>query len=628
MRRILSVRVLVLSAVAALLGVGLAHAQGVHSSEPPAADATADRPGAKLYAARCASCHDNPVDRIPPLAYLAVAKTPNQVIRSLTTGVMQPMAAGLSADQIKTLATFITHQEPLPEPDPNANRCSAAAKPLRASAGDWPVWGGDAGASRRQLKAGFSAADVSRLKVKWVFAYPGNLADGQPTVFGDRVFVGNRTGRVFSLDADTGCTRWWADAEAGVRAAISIGALPNAKRIAAFFTAENGFVHAVDANDGAPIWKARVADHPLIRISGSPVLYKDRLYVPISSLEEVALSDPKYPCCTLRGGVVALDAASGKVVWAAHTIADEARSIGKSPGGVPMFGPAGASVFSPPTIDAKRKLIYVGTGNSHSQVSDQAANAVIAFDLATGDRRWVTQVTPKDDTCAGALRPDGCAHVGPDWGFAAPPALATVGGKDVVVAVSKDGEAYGFAPDDGRLLWNLKLKPGDSQSPGGPWGVTVDGRNLYVGGADLNPAPGVVVGGVYAVDIATGKLAWHQPPPPAACSWGDSPGKSATLYQMVTCTEAQPSALVMIPGVVFAGSVDGHIRGYAATDGKIIWDFDTGIPFPAVDGVTANGGSMNYGALAIGGGALYVNSGGGGNHRSGDALIAFTVDGR
>ena len=46
------------------------------------------------------------------------------------------------------------------------------------------------------LKA--ATADLPRLKVKWVFAYPGNIADSQPTIAGHMLFVANHAGRVFA----------------------------------------------------------------------------------------------------------------------------------------------------------------------------------------------------------------------------------------------------------------------------------------------------------------------------------------------------------------------------------------------------------------------------------------------
>jgi polyvinyl alcohol dehydrogenase (cytochrome) len=594
----------------------------------PVPTPAADQPGAGLYAERCAQCHDHPADRIPARAFLSIVKTPEQVVTALTEGVMQPQAAGLDAAQIRSLATFITGKEPgaTHDADPMANRCATAAEPIKFGDGDWSDWGHDPGNTRFQDRPGFSAADIPRLKVKWVFAYPGNVADGQPVVAGHELFVGNRAGRVFALDAKTGCAYWTFRAEGGVHAAVVIG--PRRQGSAAYVATENGFLHALDARTGAPIWTTRVEDHPSTRLTGSATLYQGRLYVPIASLEEVALFNANYACCTFRGGLAAVDAETGKVLWKVHTIDREPAQIGVSASGTKLFGPAGAAVFSSPTIDPKRKAVYIGTGNSYSQASTEGANSVMAFDLDTGARRWSTQVMPDDDVCPKAESPADCAHTGPDFDFAAPPILPRLpGGREILVAITKADEIYGFDPDDhGKIVWREKLGKGSRTA--GVWGLATDGDTIYAGSADVRPAPGVTVGGLTAIDAATGATLWHTPAPPAVCGWGDAPNALAAANGAVSCSPAQPGAAAAIPGAVFSGSVDGHMRAFSGKTGAMLWDFDTAQSFKAVNGAMAIGGSISNGAEAVAGGMLYVNSGSAGVHQPGDALIAFSIDGK
>jgi polyvinyl alcohol dehydrogenase (cytochrome) len=594
----------------------------------PAPDAT--QPGAVLYAQRCAQCHDHPVDRIPPRVFLTIVKTPEQVITALTSGVMQPMAAGLSADQIKSLASFITGKEPgaTHDPDPMANRCAdTTATTVSVGPHDWNGWGPNSGNSRFQADAGIKASDVSKLKVKWVFAYPGNVADGQPVVAGGRVFVANRSGHVFALDAKTGCTYWTFTAEGGIHAAISVGPLPGGKS-AAYVTTENGYLHALDATTGAPIWTTRVEDHPATRLTGSPTLYDGRIYVPLSSLEEVSLFNPNYACCTFRGGVAAIDALTGKMLWKSHTIEEEPKQIGVNAAGTKLFGPAGVAIFSSLTIDPKRKLIYAGTGNSYTQASTPVGNAIMAFDMDTGAHRWVTQALPDDNICPKAQKPEDCPKIGPDFDFAAPPVLTkAANGEEMLVAISKADVAFGFDPDqNGKMIWRQVLGKGSRAS--GVWGLSADGKHAYISSADVRPEPGVTVGGLQALDFATGKIIWHTPAPPAVCAWGNAQTALSIANGAVSCSPAQPGASAVIPGVVFSGSVDGHMRAFSSKDGGRLWDFDTGVSFKAVNAATATGGSISNGAEAVANGALYVNSGSAGIHQPGNALIAFTVDGK
>jgi polyvinyl alcohol dehydrogenase (cytochrome) len=593
----------------------------------------AEDPGAALYAERCAQCHDHPDDRIPPRPFLKVVKTPEQVVQTLTSGIMQSHAAGLAPEQIAAIATFVTGKPPGAnhDPDPKANLCPDAGGPIRFSPRDWNGWGHDVGNSRYQPAPGFISADIPRLKVKWVFAYPGNVADGEPTIVGDRLFAPSRAGRVFSLDARTGCTRWSFDAEGGVRTAIEVAPMPQGAiaKVAAYFATENGYLHAVDARSGKTLWTTRVEDHPVGRLTGSPVAYKGSVYVTLASLEETSIRDPGYYCCTFRGGVVAVEAITGKIRWKTHTILEEPKRIGANSAGTPQFGPAGATIFSPVTIDPKRNVLYVGTGNSYTQVSTDAANAIMALDLATGARRWVRQVMPEDDACPDAKQADLCQRKGPDFDFAAPPVLRRLpGGKEILVAESKAEEAYALDPDrDGEIIWRVKLGQGSRSA--GPWGLAADDRDVFMGGADVRPAPGVKVGGLTALDIATGEIRWRVPALPAACSWEKDEPTGASSYGAIGCTQAQTAAVTLVPGAVLSGSIDGHIRAFSTTDGALIWDFDTAAsPYAAVNGAKAKGGSINYGGQTVANGVLYVNSGAGGLHQPGNALIAFTIDGK
>jgi polyvinyl alcohol dehydrogenase (cytochrome) len=586
-------------------------------------------PGAKIYADHCAQCHDHPVDRIPPRVFLSIVKTPEQVVTALTTGPMQAMGASLSDDQKKQVATYITGKEPgaSHDPDPNANRCAKAPEPIKFGPGDWAQWGHDSGNTRFQTEPGVAAADVPKLKVKWVFAYPGNIADSQPTIAGHMLFVASRAGRAFALDARTGCTYWSFTAEGGIHAAISVAKRPNGQAVA-YVTTDNGYLHALDALTGKVIWTTRVEDHPATRLTGSPTLYGGRLYVPLSSLEEVSLFNANYACCTFRGGVVAVDVSTGKVVWKTHTIEEEPKEIGVNADGTKLYGPSGVAVFSAPTIDPKRKLVYVGTGNSYTQNSVPTANAVMAFDLDTGARRWVYQALADDDICPKAQKPEDCKKIGPDFDFAAPPVLRKVSnGKDMLVAISKADEIFGFDPDqNGKLVWRQKIGKGSRTA--GVWGMSVDDLHMYVGSSDLRPGPGVVVGGLTAADFSDGKTVWHTPAPPSVCAWGNVASALAVANGAVACSPAQPGATALIPGVVFSGSVDGHMRAFSTKDGRKLWDADTGQTFQAVNGVNASGGSISNGAEAIADGTLFVNSGSAGVHQPGNALIAYTVDGK
>ncbi len=218
--------------------------------------------------------------------------------------------------------------------------------------------------------AGLSAADVPNLKLKWAFGFPAaEIMWGQPTVAAGRVFIGVDTGAVYSLDAATGCVHWSFQAEAGVRNAITIAPVKGqgAAKYAAYFGDVKANVYAIDALSGKLLWKAKVEEQPVARITGTPILYEERLYVPVSSTEERAAGYSNiYPCCTFRGSVVALNANTGKQLWKSFIIPDPPKPLAKTSKGVQLWGPAGGAIWDTPTVDPKNHALYIGTGDAYN----------------------------------------------------------------------------------------------------------------------------------------------------------------------------------------------------------------------------------------------------------------------
>ncbi len=594
-----------------------------------AGSALAEPDGAKLFADRCSVCHDHPQGRIPP-HYVLNGLWPDQVVDALTTGPMKQQGVGLTKDDINALVFFLTHKQAGGvEPDPNANLCVGPAGPIDLDGPHWNGWGRNIENTRFQPDPGFKAEDVPRLKVKWAFAYPGGETVGQPAVVGGRLFVSSVNGRIFSLDAKTGCTYWSFKAVAPVKGAITVGVGLGKKQPAtvAYFADMAANVYAVDAETGKPIWQVKGDPHPMAQIRGSVKLYRERLYVPISSGEEKASADPAYPCCTFRGGVLALDAATGKTIWRAHTISEKPKKIGKNQAGTDSYGPAGGSVWNSPTIDAERRRIYVGTGNSYSRKENEATDSVMAFDLDTGKRLWFTQVTQHDNWVVCTQQGVGnCpADIGPDFDFGSSVVLRTAAnGKQVLLAGQKSGTVYGFDPDGGRILWRVKAGLGGAYG-GIEHGVAAEGDTVYVPVSDFTPTIAVPAdqlvphkaGGILALDITTGKQLWRTPSPEPGCSWGKE-----------NCSAAQAATPAVIPGIVFSTALDGHIRAYATGTGAIVWDYDTARSFDGVNGAKVTGGAISGYGQTIAGGTVYVNSGGSYFGPPGNALLAFTVDGK
>ena len=329
------------------------------------------------------------------------ARTPESIYQAMFAGAMVPQSAGLTADEGRAIAQYLTGKEFRGPVTALAGKCAAAPGPLRMSDADWNGWGNDLANTRYQPKPGLAAADVPKLKLKWAFAFEGDtVRSAQPVVVGNRVFTGSASGAVYSLDAETGCSYWKYSAGAMVRNAISIGQAGG--KTIAYFGDIRANVHALDVATGELLWKVKVDDYPVARITGSPTFYAGRLYVPVSSVEEASAMSPTYECCKFRGSVVALDGATGRQIWKSYSVLDPPRQLEKGATGPQLWGPAGGAIWSAPTIDVKKKVVYAATGNSYTNVSIDTSDAILAFDLETGSLLWARQVQPKDNFTMGA----------------------------------------------------------------------------------------------------------------------------------------------------------------------------------------------------------------------------------
>lgn len=555
-----------------------------------------------IYKESCAQCHDQPQGRTPSRVALK-DRSADAILLSLTSGSMSMQALTLSVAEKRALAEHLSGKT-LSASTSDSNLCTTKETRLAtfATKPQWNGFGVDGSNGRFQKNPGLTAADVPNLKLKWAFGFPGgSQAYGNPAIVAGRIYVGSDVGTFYSLDAQTGCTHWSFKADSGIRSAPSVAALGsgNAARHVVYFGDLKANVYALDAATGELIWKKTTDAHRFARVTGSVTVYDGRVYVPLSSIEEGPGAQPNYECCTFRGSVVALDAKDGAQIWKSYTITETPVQVGKNSAGTTLWAPAGAAVWNSPTIDPRRGAVYVGTGNAYTGPAVKTSDAVVAFDLKTGKMLWWNQVTPADAFLVGCRAGnENCPkEVGPDFDFGNSPMLRTLpGGKRVLVIGQKSGVLWGLDPDDeGKVLWQYRAGKGSALG-GIEWGSAADDVNAYVPVSDVLAAPNEA-GGLHAVSLATGQRVWHTPAPKLECTSGRG------------CTGAQSAPASVIPGVVFSGSVDGHLRAYSAADGSILWDFNTAKEFQTVNNVPAKGGSIDSAGPVIADGLVVTNSG-------------------
>lgn len=621
--------------VSACVDRGTTAPSALDASAPPAAapsaSAAASAPppgpdGAAIFAANCAVCHSLPI--LDSLFEQNRGRPPGFVYDALTVGNMRRMGSPLDDASRRAVAEFFTgvrFDAPEAERDFEVSpRC--AAEQVRFDWRDlaYPSWG----RTPRNLRSvpdgtGISRAALSKLAVAWVVAFPeSSQLRSQATAAGGALFVGSHNGSVYALDQATGCTRWQYKAATEVRSAVTIdvdaGAGEGAAKpvVRAIFGDRAANVYALDAETGALLWKQSVDPHPNAALTGSITAHAGRLFVPVSSNDDINSMDPRYPCCTHSGAVVALDVRTGAILWRTPTIDEPPKETGRTSIGTPTLGPSGASIWNTPTLDVERGLLFVGTGNNHSRPATSRSDSILALEVATGRIAWTYQAQAEDAwnaACSFGTRSSCPDPEGPDTDFGGTTMLVEVGGRDLLFAGQKAGILHALDPATGRLVWKKTIVRGGPQG-GIRYGMASRDGVLFVPAMVEGDEQGEgreALPGLQALAPRDGAVVWQ--------------ASGASL-----CAERKPcvgivgSPPVATEEVVFAAGVDGVVYALDRANGSILWQFDTSGEFTTLRGGTTRGGGIQGTAgPMVANGRLFVSSGYGQAQRPGNALIAL-----
>jgi polyvinyl alcohol dehydrogenase (cytochrome) len=582
--------------------------------------------GKKAFEKACIACHSEPaVPRALPRDQLA-RMAPELIFAAQLGGKMTLQAAALSEIEKRAVAIYLSEIPWGTVADAKtAEKLTMCEKPAPLAADalkqpHWSGWGLDADNTHFQpaAHAGLKAEDLANLEFKWALGFPaGTSVSTQAAVLGGRIYIGGPGNGVYALDAKSGCAHWKFETAGEVRGAIQ--AFTRADGTLMLVAADRkAMVYGLDADTGKLLWQDKGEDHAWAMNTGSAAFHEGTVYVPFASFEELAGGSPTYECCTFRGSVVAYELETGKRLWKTYLIPELPKKTVKAGNGTQLWGPSGVAVWSQPTVDAKAGALYLTTGDSYSAPAADTSDSIVALDLKTGAIRWHKQMTADDAFTAACVAhnadPVAKSKCGPDIDFGSSAILRNLpNGKRVLLAGQKSGVMHAIDPDaQGAVLWQKRLSPGGVLG-GIEWGYAADDKHVYVPISDVWESRGEpgAAGGIYALNFADGSTVWQTPAHKPACL--ATPG----------CNAGQPQAAAMIPGAVFSGSMDGHMRAYDPATGKVVWDVDTLRDYPTVNGVKAKGGSIKGAGVVVVDGWVYFGSGYGLWGMPGNVYVAY-----
>ncbi len=534
---------------------------------------------------------------------------------------------GNSAGMQVTLSdsTPVSIAKPVPPAQLNA---VCGQRPGSGSVPDGASWGSLGNGPARSFctpKSGITAANVSQLVPQWHFPTVASVSasPAEATVNGQKmIFDGDYDGMFYAVNASSGLPVWSACLvdqpplpapacdvafPSNPKNQVDYGAIVASPAVAPVgskpwvFEAATDHMWALDAATGKVQWSFNAAGHsgyPSYEIEGSPIVVPTKA---APSGQAVLFSIDcngifsQGDLCAKPGGVYAVDAASGGLLWFFDPINGVSYGPGITPGfptGVTSFGPtddvpygapakaavAGSEscggVWASQAVDLKLGLVFGSDADClQSPMSSPYYEAAFALNLATGAPVWHYQPRIRDDD---------------DMDFGSAPNVYSIntahGPQDVVGYGSKDGTYTVFDAAKGTLLWSDKLTVGGNF--GGFYNTVTDGTRIYLTSA-LGTASGTTVsagdettkGRVWAIDATTGAIDWVQD------------AGTPTLGQNA-----------VIPGVYFASSLDHAIHAYAT---------DTGSPLAVLPV-----GGADSSAPAIVGDQLFSGAGTGATWRS------------
>ena len=362
---------------------------------------------------------------------------------------------------------------------------------------DWVSVNQDPGGQRHSTLTQINSGNVAGLKEAWV--YHMKPADGSggsrlvtaetiPLVIGGTMYVSTPYGRVVALDGATGAEKWnftlpdndrpvvrgtaWWPGSGGAKPALVVGTRtgrvfsldPETGRPNPGFGGEGGFI-----NLRTPDVMPTGLDRPYV-LAAVPYVYKNLIVTGGGSPDQAAALGP-------MGDVRAWDVRTGKLVWQFHTVPRPGEIGHDTWSGDAWKNRAGANVWGYFTADVARGILYmpVGAPNNDRMGIDRPGDnlfgsSIVAVNADTGKYIWHFQVTHHDIW---------------DWDSSPPPMLFDVkkGGRTIpaLATVNKNSLMFILDRRDGKPIYGMEERPvpqsnvpGEKTAATQPWPTEIE----------------------------------------------------------------------------------------------------------------------------------------------------------